>query len=749
MRTSFVRASIAVLALGAFTACPPSGPQECIEGDEEVCDAGLPEDFCDSIEEAEADSEHCHLTVGTMAGQMVRKTDLFISTLGDGGIDKDFYFAQMPGTLTPRSLLHINGGYQAPQSAVDFSINVLQRQADGGLGSVVAGSDRHGAGAPRPVDIIIPFADANAKLFVLAAHEQLNSQVKVDNRNPYSLLVEVLDNPDTNEPNDSAAMATTIPMAAGGGGQQGTQSGYLATTDDVDQYKFSMGQGGRQIIYVRILGPDPHPTNPPPPFRLAYVLSDPSGNPISEGQVENEFVRIDLSTARLAPTMGDYTIKLSAYKPSGSTAPVKGDLRIRYDIEVRIIPDLDLQEPNDTLMTARSVSLAPNSSQAITGKLSTVPDEEWFRVTLPAGGTPSVLRWELTAANGGGRFPPLAPTATRQVRFMKQVTQGATSQDRQNSCIQDKLACPKGYDDPSSDPALLVEAVCKTADPAPCLWAQRNEHPDYDNLKNLVGALPIAANQATEFYLLVRDEGRGRLKYADDRDWTLNLTREDDPDEARATPIVSALSGSTTEVTGALTYGYGRFLNFDFERRRGAGIRGPEDYDAYDTDRDLYQFNVAGAVDQSWQLEWVIEHGDGGSPPGEVAFEFTFCGTGAAGDGGLCGGSQTRIFAFTTDPQTPWYTPPTLQYATMLISRQTQANATTLTVQPVACQCLMAPRVAAGRFYANLLAVDRVGNAPLVYRVRQSLGAYPTSYTGDGGVSVSCPALDGGCGFAR
>lgn len=744
MRTRFLRASLAVLALGVLTACPPPTVEECIEGDEEVCDAGLPPDFCDSQEEAKADQANCHLTLGT------RKTDLFISTLGDGGIDKDWYYVVTPGTVTARSLLHINGGYQAPQTAVDFSINVLGPTADGGIGSVVSGSDRHGAAAPKPVDIIIPFDRPNTELYVLVGHEQITNQVKVDNRNPYSMLVEVLDNPDTNEPNDT--VPTNIALATGMGGQQGASSGFLATTDDVDLYSFQMTQAGRQIIYMRILGPDPHPTNPPPPFRLGYTLYDPMDNPISEGQMDNEFLRIDLATARLATGTGTYRLKVSAYKPPNMTQPVKGDLRIKYDIELRVLPDLDASEPNDTLMTARPIALSPNSTQTITGKLSTVPDEEWFRINLPARASPSVLRWEATASNAAGRFPQLAPTATRQVRVLRQVTQGATSQDRQNACIQSAAACPKGYDDPRSDQALLVEAVCKTADPPHCLYAQRSEHPDFDNMKNLVGATPVPANQAVEFFLLFRDEGRGRLKYADDRDWTITLSWQDDPDEASrlSGPTVSTLGGSTSEATGALTFGYGRLLNIDLaDPPLGRGIRGPEDYDAFDTDKDLYQFNVSGAGDTAWQLQWVIEHGDAGSPPGDLALEFTFCGSGGTGDGGLCGGAQTRILGWTPDRLSPWYQPPTLQYATMLISRQTQGNSTVLTVQPVACQCLSASRVAAGRFYANVAAVDRTRNDPLVYRVRQSIAPYPSTFVGDGGATVSCPVVDAGCGFAR
>lgn len=747
MRIRFVRATLAVLALGVFTACPAPPPEECIEGDEPVCDAGLPPDFCDSREEALSDAEHCHLpvTVVTMPNTGARKDGLFISTLGDGGIDKDWYLAEMPA-LTPRSLLHISGGYTAPQTAVNFSVNVLQDLPDGGFGSIASASDRHGAAAPRPIDIIMPFAESNAKLFLLVGNEQLTNQVKVDNRNPYDMLVEVLDNPDLNEPNDT--MPTNIPLAAGNGGQQGMQSGFLATTDDVDQYSFQMTQAGRQIVYLHITEQGMHPTNPPPPYRLGYTLYDPSDTPISEGQMDNEFLTIDLATARLATGTGTYRVAIYGYKPPNDMAAVKGDLRVQYNVEVRILPDLDTQEPNDTLAMAKPLSMSPNSTQTITGKISTVPDEEWFRIPLPSRSTPSVLRWRLTVASGGGRFDPLAPTATRQVRFLQQVTQGATSQDRQNACIQSQAACPKGYDDPTSDPALLVEAVCKTADPPQCLYAQRNEHPDFGNLKNMVGAVPVPANQASEFYLLIRDEGKGRIKYADDRDWTLTLSWEDDADEAsrQGGPTVINLGGTTAQADGVLTFGYGRVLQHRIDR--GEGIRGPEDYDAYDTDKDLFQFNVAGAGDQAWQLQWVLDHGDAGSPPGDIALELTFCGTGAVADGGLCGGAQNRIFAYSSDPLSPWYQPPTLQYATVLISRQTQANSTVLTVEPIACQCLSASRVAAGKFFANIAGVDRDRNDPISYHVRQSITVYPSTYVGDAGVT-SCPVVDAGCGFAR
>jgi hypothetical protein len=262
-------------------ACPPP-PTECIEGTEPVCDedaGALPDDFCNSQEEAVTDSVNCHLTITTGGAMPAPKSGVYISRLIDGGVDQDWYFAQAPAGLTARSLLHIRGGYQAPQTAVNFQMNVL-KEGDGGLLSVTTAIDKHGPAAPKPIDVIVPFADSNARLFALVNDEGISGQVRVDNRNAYTLFMEIIENPDVNEPND--ATPTPIALTTTGAIQQGSQTGYLATDDDVDTFSFQVAGAGRQIIYLHILGPDPHPMNPPPPYKLSYTLFDPSGKPISD-----------------------------------------------------------------------------------------------------------------------------------------------------------------------------------------------------------------------------------------------------------------------------------------------------------------------------------------------------------------------------------------------------------------------------------------------------------------------------------
>ena len=748
---NIIRLTVSACVTSLLLGCPPP-PTECIEGTEAVCeDAGaLPPDFCNSKEEAESDTTNCHLTITASPAAKAPKEGVYISRLSDGGTDQDWYFAQAPANLTPRSLLHIGGGYSAPQTGVNFSVNVLREGTDGGLLSVTTAIDKHGAAAPKPVDVIVPFGDSNARLFALVADEGVSGQVRVDNRNPYTLFMEIVDNPDVNEPNDTTPTPITL---AGSPIQTGTQTGYIATDDDVDTFSFPVMGAGRQIVYLHLTGPDPHPMNPPPPYRLSYTLFDPSGVPLAEGVMANEFLRIDLATARLATMTGTYKVEVKGYKPPNTTLPIKGDLRVQYTVQVQLMPDVDTQEGsggNDTAATAKAVSLSANGSTSLTGKLSYVADEEWFVVALPARASPSTLRYRVTAATSGGRYAPLTGTPARQVRVTKRVTTGATAQDRQLACRTNSTACFRGSD---SDP-LLVDSLCNASDPPQCLLAQRNEElPRIPELRNLVGAVPVFQNQATELLVMFRDEGIGASKYADDRDWTLELQWVDDPDEASrlAGPTVLTLSGATSVASGELTYGYGKVLDPDQWFTQPGGLRGIGDYDAYDTDRDLFQFGFGGAMgDQSWEISWELLHADGGTrAPGDIALEFTFCSTGPVPDGGLCAGSQQRIFGYNDQSLTPWYLPQSASNGRMLFSKVSTNVSTTITATPVGCTCFSAARTAAGVYFANIAAIDRVENDPIRYRVSQRIAPYPASFTTPDGGGGTCPVTDGGCQFAR
>jgi hypothetical protein len=741
----FVGLAIAALATG----CPVM-VEPCVEGDEPTCDAGaLPADSCNTLEEAA--SPDCTLT-------LCEDREAFLSETADGGADVDFYSVTLPGGLTPRSLLSVRGGYGGvPQTPINFSVNVLRTGADGGLQTVAsANNQRMGAALPKNVEVTQPFSESNARLVVRVSDVGGVTPPRVDNRNPYRINVCVQDNPDQNEPNDMTP--TPIALAASNGVQQGTSSGYLATNNDLDAFSFPVS-GARQIIYLRISSTAMN-LMPPLAYRLAFTLKNPAGMPIAEGVMDNEFLQVDLSTARLAPADGTYRLEVFGYRQPNQMTPVPGDLRLRYDVEVRVMPDLDTSEGtmgNDTAATARPVNLALGAPTTLTGRIAYVPDSEWFRLNLPSRSGPAVLRYELLPTGAAGRFPPLAMIPTRQIRVAQEITTGATIADRQNNCATRADLCPRSFEDPFSGPGQLVNGLCRGPgiDPPQCLLAERNEEfqlPPFRSQKNFVGAIPVPPG-VTSLLFTYSDTGKGRVKYADDREWSIRVVLEDDPDEAMRTTIPTVALGSTlTEARGVLTHGYGKTIAFE-DLNDGQGIRGPNDYDATDTDRDAFRFTYGGAMgDQTWQLEWTIGNADGGSrPAGTVALELRFCEGASQADGGCPG--RTSILAPRFDLFTPWYLPRELPNRRIQYTQMQQGNATIIRVEPVACYCLAQQFVAGGAFQMSVVAVDRTGNDPIPFSVRQSISAYPGTYANpDGGTTpVSCPGNTpdggGGCRF--
>ncbi|WNG39688.1 hypothetical protein F0U61_42950 [Archangium violaceum] len=268
------------LVLLALTACPGKEPA----------------DSCNTREEALRSSE-CRLTLG-------QSLERHISFEGD----TDWYSVQLPADLGPRSLLRVTAGYAAQSTAVNLSVSLLRED-----GSEVAPRrvDAHGEGSPRPVEFLVPFTESGAKLVLLLGDEPSNSsRPGYDSRNPYSLTVEVLENPDANESNDTVPSATPLVLTDQGGVRVGSATGYLATEGDVDRFTFDVPVG--RIAYVRVTAPSLAP-QPPPAYFLSYKLMRPDDSPEAEGHVQSNELAADLATARRRRTPG----------PTGAPPPAR------------------------------------------------------------------------------------------------------------------------------------------------------------------------------------------------------------------------------------------------------------------------------------------------------------------------------------------------------------------------------------------------------------------------------------------
>lgn len=737
---------LALSACLALMACPPE-PPKCEFGDEEGCDAGAPPpDLCNSVEEALSDAQ-CQLALGQQLADLAPTGGRYIGFSGD----QDFYSAAM-GTLKANSLLHVNGGYVVPATPVNFAINILN---EAGTTSLFRRVDRHGQAAPKPVDIIIPFSQSGAKIIVLVGDEGVVQSPPFDVRSPYQLMVETIDNPDVNEPNDT--VPTDIPVTTTGAEATGQGTGVLATDDDLDLFSFSVpaAGGARRILYLHLTAPK---LTPAPPFRLAYRLVNAAGTPVAEGQMANEFLAIDLATARLVTPGETYKLEVFGYRSQNTVGAIPGDLRLRYTVDLRFMDDQDTLERstgNDTLATALPTPLSLGGSANLTGRLAYVPDADWYAVTVPPSSNATVLTARLRAGTGGGRYTVLPGPVDRQLRITTPVSVGANATERQNNCKNNVSVCPKSFDSADVQAQQLVDSLCSAFDPPHCVMSERNEAARWQNLRNFDAWIPVPPHAGTlTYYVIVQDDGNN---YADDLNYDLTIRWLDDPDDtarlsspAQVTSVVESVSfpapPTTGEVSGELTHGFGRVVQNDL--LRGEGIRAPNDYDAVNTDYDRFQFNfpaVAGPpYDRTWTLQWVIDNGDGGTTaPGDLVFEAQFCNGAPLADGG-CG--IQRTMGWIPGRVEPWYSSNFSDRA-VIWDRQVVGNNTVVTAQEAGCFCQEPRSILAGRMFVNVGAVDRVRPEPIRYWVRMGLAPYPASYSVDGGL-VSCPAVpvDGGVG---
>lgn len=717
-------------------------------------DAGGPPPNACATSDAALSNPQCALVLGQTRTDYIRSAN-----------DQVWLTLTMPANTNPLTLVHLTAGYSAPSTPVNLAMNILQVGGGASLGRVV---DNHQQGAPRPLDSIIRFTQPNARLLIFFSDQPGSSgRPNFDARNPFIVKAEVINDPDINEPNDITP--TPIPLTNQGGILVGSNSyGYLATNDDVDKFSVTLNSvSGRKVFYLHI--GTSVAFNPPPNYRMTYALFDPMGNKISEDNVppEGVYAAIDLATARLLNAAGTYVIDIRGYKAVDSVDPVPGDVRVNYSVDVKVLDDADVNEPNDTLPSAKVVSLGSvGSSSSAVGRLGYVADQDWFEVDLgsiPAA--PTLLHYRLRSLGSGGRFPPLPkPFGTplaRQVRVFSPVTDGATLADRINNCKNNPVDCPKGYEPALPRAQSDVEFFCTaSADPVLCLQGLREESVNYASLKNFEGMVHVPPSSPlgpTKFFFVVRD---AQDNWADDVDYQLEFDWLNDPDEAtfysgsvKQAKVVNPFS-STTTLNGAISYGYGKRINY--MPINGDGVRGPNDYDSIISDTDSYEFDFQGVtppLDRAWELQWQVTPQSPGVPSYELTLDVQFCDGDSPDAGSGCvpvtrssSGAPLKL-AYKPGSFAAWHNPggpyqPIYDRAADL----------TTTARDYGCFCFEPKFVRGGKFFVKVSASDRNTWTRTQYRLTTNINTYPQSYAVDGG-TATCPAVppDGGpgCMFTR
>jgi hypothetical protein len=752
----------------------------CSSGGDETPDAGtgVVEDLCNNREEALTNPD-CELKPGV-------PVERFLALTGDVKAgDEDWYSIRIPASANARTLVRINGGYRAASTPVNLSISVLERDKNTAL---VSKSDQHGSGAPGVVDIVLPYGTPDTQLIVVVRDAPTNpARPAFDARNPYRLEVEITQNPDANEPND--VTPTPIALTAQGAVQVGSARGYLATDGDVDRFSFPLTAG--KIAYVRVFAKDQGYV---PNYRLSYELLRPNGtDKESEGNLQPKLREGALATARKVKQTGTWTLVVKGYRGNNEPVPA-GDLRYLYEVDVRVVDEADPNDQsgdNDAYARAfnRALVGSPGTSTSFTGRLGYVSDRDWYSLSLPAYGRPSVLRYRLVEVPTAVRFDPLplplGQLPDRQVLVFTTVSTSVTAEQRA-TCSNDAKVCPRDAREHPDAPGL-VQAYCNNPEAVLCIQSLREEGDParFPGLLNFQGALPVPKHDASlTYHFVVQDDGNN---WADDRDYRLEVSWEDDDaeeiaaynatfteEQARAKTLngvgagnLPAPGNATFEAKGQLSYGHGRLRGND--RATGLGVRGPTDYDAVPSDTDTFKYQLpalSAPEDAAWLVQWEVDNlSDGGTPHG-LALDLTFC-DGTSTDGGVGGCSEVKTtstggaltLAYNPSVMRAWHTTASAPLSSYQALYQLEKTATTtrVTVAPYACSCLERRFIKGGTLTVAVSATERMDYGRVGYTLRTGYGDYPRSYAApDGGPSTQCPApvqdggtWVGGCQFTR
>jgi hypothetical protein len=764
----------------------------------DICNA-LPDGGLDTLPDGGGLHPECQLTLGEQSSCTDNPSHgcYYIDKAG-----KQLWLSvDIPASTSPKTLFHLTASYAVPSTPVQLAVNILGAN---GSTSLATGLDNHQSGKPQAIDVVLPysaFGTAGSPLYIQCTDASL---LHYDDRAPFQIYVETIPDPDPNTPGTPTAVSFSA--ASGAGVSTGTCNGAACTgvisvTGRVDEFQLSFPTATTpyQILYFDITAPSSTLT-PPVAYNLAYQLLDAQGALIATDSALSPYQDVNLATARLIDHPAPYTLKVFAFTPPNATAPSPGDLRQTYTIDLRVLSDVDAQEQgatvNNSYQTAAPVNFAAGdldgAPKTVTGRLSYVADVDWFAVTLPATANATRLHYKVTPTINGGRFPAIPPNlpADRTVVVTNPIA-AATPEIAQEICTANPATsqCPVDING-APDAVQLQQTLCNQGDAgALCLFSRRLETPPisgndgWPNLKNFEGIVPVQPHPGSSVVYYIDYQSREGT-YADDFDYTLTLWWESEGAENAAGyhwdfgtaipfsmpvdtggahfPDPSGVPGASR--SGAITLGhlYGKDTNPT--DTPVDSIYAPSDYDAVPSTIDTYELDFpAGAAatfpyGATWELQWELTGFNGTTPPLALGLQVSFCDGTIAGDAGcnlLTIGSFENGgngLAYDTLPSDDWYNY-NASYTGDLEPNwdmQTGTNSVTITARPYGCFCMQENFLQSGKFYVQVVGLDRTAYQDVSYTLSTALAPYPQSFGADGG-SFTCPlnipTADAGCQF--
>lgn len=709
---------------------------------------------------------------------------------GDGGClrvyigqpgEKVWLSLALPKPLPPQGLLEVLAGVDAPSTPLQLAVNILEsNQAT----SVAAKVDDHTTGAPKPLTFLLGVAADAGSPYYLELSD--NTGTHFDVHNPVLVCASVFTSPDMNLGTVPINLGGAVASVQTGTCQDGGPcTGVLTVAGSQDVFSVTIPSNvTRPILYLDLSAPSTM-LSPPPLYRLGYELyvgNAVTANPLYQDHVANNFLDVNLSAALLVTAGQTYTIAVNGYTGDGSPAP--GDLRLVYSLTTEVMPDQDVNEPND--LFSQATPWTPSSvgeSKSFTGRLAYMGDDDWYVAVIPPTGMATRLHYKITPLKSGGRYPPVGQSdRVIEVGFLVTDDGGFSAAD---ACQFDPTICPQDPEyanqTPPSTQSQLVDSLCTggASDAgALCLASSRQEFPaaGFANLVNFEGIIPIPP-QSTPYSYLIDYKSLGGT-FCDDLDYTLQLDWEAEGLENQSgyhRDLTNPLSYGTLSsgsfpnppngVSGTITTGYGLLQFYDLTELPPIDVRSPADYDAIPSTEDTWEVdfpaNAAASFPNgaTWELNWTL-NGASGVPAEGLLLWVQFCdGTQSlshcqvvSGPGGPTSptGATTNPFpgAFGYDPHAykPWYNPNgnyTGGEFGALYGDTGSGGAFDITAQPVGCFCFENRFLQYGKFYITVVGADRTAWTDSNYTLNMGLTGYPQAFTLDGGTWF-CPAFDGG-----
>lgn len=290
--------------------------------------------------------------------------------------DADWYRFSVEGT---NKIARITLSMDTAITAVEPGYSLFD-----GQGNPLGISARHPDRSPgEPVNFTGAHAlDAGDYIVVVADVEGFDQNFDISNA--FTLRVDVVDNPDAAEPNDTPETATAL---------VDTATGLIGTTGDEDWFAIAVEQDA-QILNASVTLPSESPLD------LVAEIYDASGSQL-------------IATADVVAAAGAEEQKEASFRVGAAGVP--GDswyLRVRersgtlveldptlgtYTVQASLSDDPDVNEAdgrNDTNETGTSVT----SGATVTGTIATRGDQDVYRFDPGAGAANRVLRVDLTTA---------------------------------------------------------------------------------------------------------------------------------------------------------------------------------------------------------------------------------------------------------------------------------------------------------------------------------------------------------------